>query len=156
MDTKAWQKFKTTPNYYIPSNIKELPMHDEQVSKSMANEIGFVYTGGQEVGTNVALNMVEYATDVMFLHGIVETVRYHVLNGNNDTYLYRFGFNGKMNFFKRYIKYNGDGACHGDELGYLFTAPHIFYFGLRLRPRSSEIIMKNRMVKMWTSFARFG
>lgn len=154
IDTKGWQKFQTTSKYYIPSNIQ--PFSDNHIAQAVADEINYIYTGGQRISQNVAPSLVEYTTDLYFLHGIVENIRYHVLNGNDNVYMYKFAYQGKMNFFKRYIRYRGDGVCHGDELGYLFTAPQIFYFGLRLKQRSPETIVKNRMVKMWTSFAKNG
>lgn len=91
------------------------------------------------------------------MHGVTEMLRYNVRHGNNHTYAYRFSFDGGMNFFSKYIGYKGNGAAHGDELGYLFTAPRILYFGVRLnRKDSPELIIKNRMVKMWTNFAKYG
>lgn len=156
IDTKGWQKFQTSSKYFIPSNVESPSFRDEHISQAIADEINYIYTGGQKVNQNIASSLVEYTTDLQFLHGIVETLQYQVLNGNNATYMYRFAYQGKLNFFKRYIRYRGPGVCHGDELGYLFTAPAIFYFGLRLKPRSPETIMKNRMVKMWTSFAKYG
>lgn len=89
------------------------------------------------------------------MHGITEMLRHNVRHGNNQTYAYRFSYEGGMNFFKKYVGYKGKGASHGDELGYLFTAPRIFYFGVRLNKKDSpELIIKNRMVQMWTNFAK--
>lgn len=44
------------------------------------------------------------------------------------------------------------GACHGDELGYLFQTP----FALGTSLTCEESICRNRVLSAWTSFARDG
>lgn len=101
-------------------------------------------------------NLVKYGTDIFFLHGITRALRLHAQNGHEQVYAYRFSFDGGMNFYKRFIGYYGAGTAHGDELGYLFTAPPFLYVGVNMKSDSKEMILKNQMVKMWTNFAKYG
>lgn len=42
-------------------------------------------------------------------------------------------------------------------MGYLFAAPPYLYTGVNMKDVAKrEIVMKNRMVKMWTNFAKYG
>uniref|UniRef100_A0A336K8D2 Carboxylic ester hydrolase n=1 Tax=Culicoides sonorensis TaxID=179676 RepID=A0A336K8D2_CULSO len=157
VDTKAWPKFKDSNMYFLPANVQMKDM-DKSTATTLANDISHLYIGGTSVNSNHGDHLVAvYTTDVQFMHGITEVLRYNVRHGNNQTFAYRFSFEGGMNFFKKYIGFKGKGASHGDELGYLFTAPRLFYFGVRLnRKNSPELIIKNRMVQMWTNFAKYG
>lgn len=156
VDTQAWKKFQESSTYLIPQSIR-LPQNDQNSVTSLADVISQVYLGkAEKITPKYSNEMVQYATDVQFVHGIVESLRNHVADGNEHVYAYQFSFDGALNFFKKYIRYRGAGACHGDEIGYLFTGPRIFYFGTRLREWSPEIIVKNRMVQMWTNFAKYG
>lgn len=89
----------------------------------------------------------------MFTHGIVETARTHAMNNRSNVYLYRFAFDGALGLYKRLLGIDRNGTCHGDELGYLF---HFGLLNLSLNPKSPEIQVKYRMVKMWTNFAKYG
>lgn len=46
------------------------------------------------------------------------------------------------------------GASHGDDIGYLFHMSH--HDKLHLGPEDECIEVSNRMVKMWTNFAKTG
>ncbi|XP_055537567.1 acetylcholinesterase-like [Wyeomyia smithii] len=68
-------------------------------------------------------------------------------------YHYRFGFDGEFSCVKRLFNLSHvKGACHGDDLFYLFHA------GLlpQLPESSDECRIRNLMVRMWTNFAKYG
>lgn len=89
----------------------------------------------------------------MFVQGIRRTVRNHAKYGNMPIYMYRFSFDGALGLYKRMLGLQRPGVCHGDELGYLFK---FGFFNLSLDPKSMEVLVKNRMVRMWTNFAKYG
>lgn len=95
---------------------------------------------------------------MFFVHGIVRSLTQEAHNGNNQVFAYRFGFEGDFNFPTRFSGTLGhsSGAGHGDELGYLFTAPSFAYLGTDSRSKSKEMVVRNNMVKMWTNFAKYG
>lgn len=89
----------------------------------------------------------------MFFRGIIDSARFHALKTINSTYFYRFNFDGALGLYKRLMGLSRQGVCHGDELGYLF---HFGFFNLNLDFQSIEILVKRRMVTMWTNFAKYG
>lgn len=93
-------------------------------------------------------------TDIMFVRGIFDGARLHAAGASNvSTYVYRFGFDGALGLYKRLMGIPRQGVCHGDEMGYLF---HFGFFNLSLDQKSPEIMVKKRMVAMWTNFAKYG
>jgi acetylcholinesterase len=89
----------------------------------------------------------------MFFHGILTSARFHATNSTAPVFFYRFAFDGALGLYKRLLAINRPGVCHGDELGYLF---HFGVFNLSLDPESIELRVKQRMVKMWSNFAKYG
>lgn len=73
----------------------------------------------------------------------------------NSTYLYEFNFVGSRNFMRTLLNMGNQykGACHGDDLGYLFEGV-LVKFASNSDSADAETI--NRMVKLWTNFAKYG
>lgn len=67
-------------------------------------------------------------------------------------YVYRFSHDGGLSFSQRLLDKKLPGVIHGDELGYLFTQD------LLPSAHESELdtLVRRRMVKLWTNFARTG
>lgn len=69
-------------------------------------------------------------------------------------YLYEFSYEGSLNVFRNIL--SGEhltGACHADELGYLFK--------MDLLPSSDNVPLKDlkmrmKFVKLWTNFMKTG
>lgn len=98
--------------------------------------------------------LLQLFTDVMFLRPILKTVRLQAAtNRTSPTFLYRFAFDGALGLFKRMLGISHPGACHGDEMGYLFYFSRLNY---RLDDDSTELAVSRRMVQMWTNFAKYG
>ncbi|XP_073818275.1 juvenile hormone esterase isoform X2 [Musca autumnalis] len=119
----------------------------------VTREIRQFYLGNKHVGVESVDEMIALLTDLMFVHGIRRTVRNHAKYGNMPVYMYRFSFDGALGLYKRMLGLQRPGVCHGDELGYLFK---FGFFNLSLDPKSMEVLVKNRMVRMWTNFAKYG
>uniref|UniRef100_A0A1A9ZHC1 Carboxylic ester hydrolase n=1 Tax=Glossina pallidipes TaxID=7398 RepID=A0A1A9ZHC1_GLOPL len=119
----------------------------------VTREIRQFYLGTKSVSADSVDEMIALLTDLMFLRGIRRSVRYHARYGNAPVYMYRFAFDGALGLYKRMLGLQRPGVCHGDEMGYLFK---FGFFNLNLDPNSLEILVKNRMVRMWTNFAKHG
>lgn len=71
-------------------------------------------------------------------------------------FLYEFTYEGLLNVFKNALgEQDMPGACHGDELGYLFK--------MSLLPSKEDIpadshalLMRKTLVKLWTNFVKTG
>ncbi|GLG92606.1 Carboxylic ester hydrolase [Gryllus bimaculatus] len=94
----------------------------------------------------------EFSTDMMFAHALTTTARIHSRLGA-PVYLFEFAYVGRLNVFgPLYGAQRVPGACHADDLGYLFHLD-------RLPPvedSSPEARVRRRMVRMWVHFAQTG
>ncbi|XP_015009315.2 esterase B1 isoform X1 [Drosophila erecta] len=132
----------------VPQDLNVTQSHDR-----VTREIRSFYLGSKHVGIESVDEMIALLTDLMFLQGIRRTARNHAKFGNAPVYMYRFSFDGSLGLYKRMLGIPRPGVCHGDELGYLFK---FGFFNLSLDPKSMEVQVKNRMVRMWTNFAKYG
>ena len=94
-----------------------------------------------------------YQSDSMLLHPIYCTIQSRLKYSKGKTYVLRFDANGTHNLCKRMFKctkYNV--AAHGDDMNYLFKSEF-----LGVPPEDSrEIVVIQKMVGMYTSFATTG
>ncbi|XP_026840126.1 esterase B1 isoform X2 [Drosophila persimilis] len=132
----------------VPQDLNATHVHDR-----VTREIRSFYLGNKHVGIESVDEMIALLTDLMFLQGIRRTARNHAKYGSAPVYMYRFSFDGALGLYKRMLGIPRPGVCHGDELGYLFK---FGFFNLSLDPKSLEVQVKNRMVRMWTNFAKYG
>ncbi|XP_018324114.1 uncharacterized protein LOC108736254 [Agrilus planipennis] len=121
-------------------------------SKTIAEQIKRFYYGEEEPCMANVDNLYLLLGDSYFLSGIAFTVRAHVHTSSMPIYLYRFSIDGRLNLYKRSLNLEFYGACHADELGYLFKG----ILSKQLTPNSKEEITMKRMTKLWTNFAKTG
>ncbi|KAM3956544.1 carboxylic ester hydrolase [Aphomia sociella] len=132
----------------------ELSSHDEKTIKKIAAMIRASYFQQRPVDARNINSLIDLFTDVMFLRPILETIRLQAeTNRTSPTYLYRFAFDGALGLFKRMLGITHPGACHGDEMGYLFYFSRLNY---RLDDDSPELAVSKRMIQLWTNFAKTG
>ncbi|KAI5643066.1 carboxylesterase family domain-containing protein [Phthorimaea operculella] len=132
----------------------ELLTGDEAQNRRVADHIRAFYFQQRPVDIRNIDSLIDLFTDVMFLRPLLETLRIQgQTNRTSPTYLYRFAFDGALGLFKRMLGINHPGACHGDEMGYLFYFSRLNY---RLDDDSTELAVSKRMVQMWTNFAKTG
>ncbi|XP_050094161.1 uncharacterized protein LOC126576901 [Anopheles aquasalis] len=68
-------------------------------------------------------------------------------------YHYRFTYDGRFSILKRFYRNTTTpGACHGDELMYMFCPRAL----PKLPPTSDERRVRDNVVALWTSFAKHG
>lgn len=91
----------------------------------------------------------------MFWHGLHRTALARTKYATANTYLYRFDFDSPT-FNHNRIRFCGDacvkGAAHGDDLSYLFYLNE----SKKLEKDTPEYATIQRMVSIWTSFAKLG
>lgn len=66
--------------------------------------------------------------------------------------MYQFSYNGELNLPKKLFglgKY--DGACHGDDMFYLFKMKFV---DMDVEEDSECFQVRNKMCRMWTNFAK--
>ncbi|XP_013183727.2 carboxylic ester hydrolase [Amyelois transitella] len=127
---------------------------NETVTLNISETIRSFYFQHRPVDARNIDSLIDLFTDVMFLRPILETVRLQAeTNRRSPTYVYRFAFDGALGLFKRMLGITHPGACHGDEMGYLFYFSRLNY---RLDDDSPELAVSQRMVQLWTNFAKTG
>lgn len=88
------------------------------------------------------------------IYGVKKYVKIYENLTKSNIYCYKFSYDGQLNEYKLFynqtlLKYHG--AVHGDELGYLFKT------NCCDKTRTeNDIIVRNRLIKMWTDFIKFG
>nr|XP_022910150.1 esterase FE4-like [Onthophagus taurus] len=83
---------------------------------------------------------------------IQNTARRHLETLQNPIYFFKFAFDGQLNLYKKLQGVDFPGASHSDELCYLFKMSK----NPPVEQNSYEDITIQRMVKLWTNFARNG
>nr|WCC58199.1 carboxylesterase [Pharsalia antennata] len=92
-------------------------------------------------------------TDNFFLLEIYNSARYFLEAGNSPIYFYRFSLDTTLNFIKTMYSVEEPGACHADELFYLFNSGFV---SEDVNPGSSEYNGIQRIIKLWANFAKYG
>ncbi|XP_058467327.1 juvenile hormone esterase [Malaya genurostris] len=127
---------------------------DSLEGTSVAHDMRNFYLNGSHISNTSIQSMMNLMSDAMFLHGITNFARLHATHdGQDTTWLYRFAYDGALGIYKRILGIDWPGACHGDELGYLF---HFGVLNIRLDNSSVELQTMSKMTRMWTNFAKYG
>ncbi|KAI5645520.1 carboxylesterase family domain-containing protein [Phthorimaea operculella] len=93
---------------------------------------------------------IDFFGDVAFIGGIFVATSF-IAKHNSPVYFYEFAYDGSLNYFKKKTNINKKGACHGDDGGYLVKS--------KLLPENfsgTDRLVRDRMVGMWTNFAKYG
>lgn len=87
--------------------------------------------------------------DYNFSFGITRFAKAWSRLSSSPIYFNKFCFDGELNIYKRTMNLTLNGACHGDEMFYLFKT-------MDVEPESKEYEVVKRMAKMWTNMAKYG
>ncbi|CAH0550114.1 unnamed protein product [Brassicogethes aeneus] len=140
------KKHLTSETSFIPQNMKV--QRGSPLYKEVAHKIKKYYLGDDLKATD----FYRLFTDNYFLLGVYRSAKHHIETNDQPIYFYRFSLDTELNFLKRLLDISDPGACHVEDIAYLFkgaTSPD-------LKPGSIEETSVRRMTKMWTDFARFG
>ncbi|XP_045479791.1 juvenile hormone esterase-like [Harmonia axyridis] len=94
----------------------------------------------------ISLPTVKMKSDIGIIRGVLKTAKYLAETSKEPTYLYRYSV--PSNHGEEYSAKNLNGAKHGDELA------HLFQMGTELDEASQRI--SQRLLKLWTNFAKYG
>lgn len=91
---------------------------------------------------------VDFFGDLHFASGIWAAAKLQASSGV-PTHVYQFVYDGKINAFKSLFGLMKKGAAHGDDMTYLFSNDMV-----HVQPDQTDILVRQRMTKMWTNFAK--
>ncbi|GJQ76667.1 hypothetical protein Trydic_g15525 [Trypoxylus dichotomus] len=98
--------------------------------------------------------LLHLAGDVLIYHGVYKSLLAHSKREHKNMYLYMLSGDTQLNYMKRMhpvtAKYKG--TSHIDDLGYIFKTKYTPDF----KPDSLEATVMQRVVKLWTNFAKYG
>lgn len=99
------------------------------------------------------LAVIEFLSDYDFVSGIITTAKI-MADYNVPVYTYIFAYSGSTSMFKQLRKIDINGTVHCDDLVYIvdFELPGIF----SSKFTDADALMKKKMSKMWTNFAKTG
>lgn len=122
----------------------------EEQLKEITARVKKFYFGEREMSAETIPEIVELETDYNFLVGIMEFAQKLSLRSTNPVYLYRFSAVSELNVFKHNMGLTEyEGACHADDLFYLFKT------FIDIEEGSKEWKTVKKMVRMWTNFAKY-
>lgn len=129
-----------------------LKFKTEQEEKEVDRRVKEYYFGETVISQNNIMNLSQLYTDIYFEVPAVIESEIYARNIDAPVYYYYFTYDGDRNFVKKSTKYkNEPGACHGDDLLYIFNGIILPY---RIKEREQIII--DWMAKLLTNFAKYG
>nr|CAD7447818.1 unnamed protein product [Timema bartmani] len=123
-------------------------------TEEVSHRIRDFYFGDQPINNNTLHSVVDMFTDNWFLSGADQAVKLQVAVSSAPVYYYYFDYRGTKSFSELFSGLTTDfGVCHADELQYLFPSDRVFP---GLVPSEKDIEITDKMITMWTDFARTG
>lgn len=116
-----------------------------------------LYFGNKKITSKCSIEYADMVGDILFVSGMHEVAKMQVTKKGSQTYLYKFTHDIGTSFMKKVVNVDEPGACHFDEIPYLFHIKALQMLGLPT-PQSDAVEQKlmERMTKMWADFARTG
>lgn len=148
-----YDRFEANPNMFVPP-AWEIGAGTRE-SDDISDQVKDMYFGGAEMTEK--LNYVDYSSDLHFHYPTYKTVKMMAAHQTTSTapiYNYLFSFDGTLNLAKVVLLLTFyPGAMHSDEIPYLFR---VGGFPNPVIPGSATDRVRNRMLTMWTNFAKTG
>ncbi|KAI4468814.1 carboxylesterase [Holotrichia oblita] len=122
------------------------------LSLKTAEKIKQFYYSDKQPSLDDKDTLYKLQTDNFFFREIYITAKQHASTSSEPVYFYKFCIDGPLNMFKKLLGIDAPGACHADELSYLFKTSIVGGFD----PNSYEGKNVLRMIRWWTNFAKYG
>ncbi|CAB3257415.1 unnamed protein product [Arctia plantaginis] len=131
--------------FFIPDefNLKK----DSKESLEIVEKFKHLYLKGDH-----AEGMARLISDRSIKVDTNRLVKYLVQVTNRPIYFYNFDYVGALNIYDKIMKNPYNHAAHMDDLGYLFK--NVFQKDLTTSELDNKV--RERMLKLWTNFAKFG
>ncbi|XP_050327689.1 esterase B1 [Bactrocera neohumeralis] len=137
---------------FVPRNVPLAIDHAE--IQYVAQKLRDFYFNGHQITHEQLECMTNLLTDYHFMVDLQLAVEYQAkYKTRSPLYFYRYDYTGGRDLFKRQLQLEFiPGACHADELHYLFQTPGIDSTKFAEKDRRNI----KRLSVMWTNFARHG
>ncbi|XP_013185429.1 juvenile hormone esterase isoform X2 [Amyelois transitella] len=136
---------------FIPEELHIERNTEESVA--IAERIKSLYFKGNHIGVESLNEYFELLSDKLVNIDTHRYVQYLVKVSTKPLYYYKFDYVGELNLSKKLLSSLGlKHAGHMDELGYLFKND----LQNDVEPTQQDIRMRERMLRLWTNFAKSG
>nr|UYG55610.1 esterase 1 [Geocoris pallidipennis] len=141
---------------WLSNNFEKLaPMsltYEETSSdpKKVTDSVRSYYLPNEAISQDDWINLTTMYTDAIFSYGILEGANRHP----GQVYFYYFDYVGEYSFAGHRGKRKEDivfGACHTDEIIYLFKHPKDLY-----NLKGEDLKLSEKLVTIWSNFAKSG
>lgn len=150
----------------VKNKLKKLKYINKDLTRNVPRDIAYVlsqnklqilgqqikrfYFGEKEISEKALAAISDLESDVTFIHGIITFTKILTTVSPFPVFLYRFCADGELNMFKKALCPDVKGACHADDLFYLFKTM------VDIQIDSDEHKTMKRLVKMWANMAKYG
>lgn len=146
-----WNK---EPGRFIPRTVDVDGDTDNETCRQLGDQIKHFYLNDKAVSENVFPEFMDFMTEYNFNIALQSAAEFHsrFQHATTDLYYYQFSYDGDLNMMKKLLGFNLEGANHGDDLTYLFVMKMA---EVLVTPDSEAGIMRRKMCRMWTNFAKY-
>ncbi|KAI8428430.1 hypothetical protein MSG28_007247 [Choristoneura fumiferana] len=140
--------YNANSSFDVPREIAEKVTQEKMTE--FGERIRKFYVGDRKFTREDAEQVTAMLSDMHFVYG-THRFAYLYSKYNKPMYMYRFSFETDLNFVKNISNPNIKGACHADELFYMFTT------NMTRDVYEAQDKLKNyvwNVTKMWTDFAK--
>lgn len=136
---------------FIPEELNISRNSEESIT--IAEQIKKLYFKGSHTGVESLHEYFQLLSDRVINIDTHRYVQYLVKATNKPIYYYKFDYVGELNISSKLLNTLGlKHAMHMDELGYLFKND----YQKDVEPTTLDIKMRERMLRLWTNFAKSG
>ncbi|XP_046960644.1 bile salt-activated lipase-like [Vanessa cardui] len=130
----------------------DLTFSSELEAMKVAEKVKEFYFGKDDISLKKHLNITDLYTQLYFEIPVIFETEFLVNKVESKVYNYIFNYSGARSFMKKRSGYSDQvGACHADDIFYLFDG---YLIPFKVNDDDSRII--EYMTSMWTDFAKYG
>lgn len=155
----SWQTFKEflkNGEIQMPNVHFKMEFNTTAYKEAFAKVIQFYFPHGLIEDHNTYERYVQLLSDTHQRYFIDRKVKNLAAKSTGRTYYYRFGLDTPMNYYKNLYGAHMEGACHGDDLCYVFrcTKRDDMYANIAIGSKQYNLI--KLMAGMYADFAKYG
>ncbi|XP_050676037.1 bile salt-activated lipase-like [Leptidea sinapis] len=135
--------------YLVASDLR---FKTEDEGMEVSQTIREFYFDNEPLSTKNIKNVTKFYTHLFFEIPAMQETELLLNQNESPVFNYLFNYSGRRNFVKqRTIFSNEEGACHGDDLFYMFNS-----LLLPFRITEKDWNVMEQFTNMWTNFAKYG
>ncbi|XP_075978700.1 esterase FE4-like [Anticarsia gemmatalis] len=107
------------------------------------------YLEGEKLYKDDDAYAIDFFTDADFFGGVYVAAK--LIAKRNPVYFFEFSYDGNLNYIKKCHNIEREGACHGDDGGYIIKSDK-----MTAPVTDTDKVIRNVMNTLWTNFAKYG